>query len=128
MGAHLSRSKRMHSTHADKIDSPVLPESATEERESGVDMTGIHKRAPRSRGEDTRPVTLVVYGWSSVEPGTLAWPFPTLQAALDAARTMKNATQWAVVSGTQRFVDVDDARANGRVLVETLPGDLLRLG
>jgi hypothetical protein len=75
---------------------------------------------------------LVVYGWSSVEPGTLSWTFRSLRAALDAAHAMKNATQWAVVAGArgadQVHVDIDDARAAGDVLMETLPTDWLKIG
>lgn len=121
MGAHLSRSKRMH-TAAD--DTQVLPGSlspAMDEPESSVQMTPHRQRSAEA-------VTLVVYGWSNVAPGTMAWPFPTLESALAAARTMKNATRWAVVSGTEPVLDVDDARATGRVLVETLPDEWLRLG
>src|SRR5262245_57950742 len=36
-------------------------------------------------------VTLVVYGWHNVEPGTLSWVFPSVSAAVAAARAMKNA-------------------------------------
>ena len=78
--------------------------------------------------QDAEPVTLVVYGWSSVEPGTLSWTFPSLRAALDAAHAMKNATQWAVVAGARTNVDVDDARTAGDVLMETLPTDWLKIG
>jgi hypothetical protein len=123
MGAHLSRSKRMP-TAAD--DTQVLHGSdspAMDEPESSVQMT-----RHRQGSGGAEPVTLVVYGWSNVAPGTMAWTFPTLQSALAAARTMKNATRWAVVSGTDPVLDVDDARATGRVLVETLPNEWLRLG
>jgi hypothetical protein len=88
------------------------------------------KRTPRL-GASPEPVTLVVYGWSSVEPGTLAWTFPSLRAALDAAHTMTNATQWAVVRGARAGhapVDVDGARAAGEVLMETLPSEWLKIG
>ncbi len=65
------------------------------------------------------PVTLVVYGWQSVEPGTLSWAFPSFGAALAAARTMKNAVRWAIVAGTPGDdVDVDVERAHGAVLAE----------
>jgi hypothetical protein len=62
-------------------------------------------------------VTLFVYGWESVEPGPLSWAFPSLRAALEAVRTMRNAVEWCIVSGRD-WVSVDAARAKGAVLVE----------
>jgi hypothetical protein len=67
------------------------------------------------------PVTLIVYGWKSVEPGTLAWVFPSVGAALTAARAMTNAVKWAIVAGSpsgDEMVDVATARASGAVLFE----------
>jgi hypothetical protein len=64
-------------------------------------------------------VTLVVYGWQSVEPGTLWWVFPSFGAALAAARAMTNAARWAIVAGSRGSeVDVAEERARGSVLVE----------
>lgn len=66
-------------------------------------------------------VTLVVYGWHNVEPGTLAWVFPSVGAAVAAARAMKNAVRWAIVAGKRdasEASDLDDARAHGAVLIE----------
>ena len=65
-------------------------------------------------------VTLVVYGWTAAEPGTLWWAFPSVAAALAAARAMKNAVLWAIVEGPPRgaIVDLATARAAGSVLVE----------
>ena len=75
-------------------------------------------------------VTLVVYGWQNVEPGTLSWVFPSVGAAVAAARAMKNAVRWAIVAGRRENdadqVDdgeaqndaLDEARANGAVLIE----------
>jgi len=62
-------------------------------------------------------VTLVVYGWHNVEPGTLSWVFPNVRTAIGAANTMKNAVQWAIVKG-DRAVDVDSARRDGSIVVE----------
>lgn len=62
-------------------------------------------------------VTLFVYGWENVEPGPLSWAFPSLRAALDAVRTMRNAVEWCIVSGIE-WASIDAARANGAVLVE----------
>lgn len=65
-------------------------------------------------------VTLVVYGWTAAEPGTLWWSFPSVGAALAAAHAMKNAVLWAIVEGPPRgaIVDISTARAAGSVLVE----------
>lgn len=67
-------------------------------------------------------VTLVVYGWNNAEPGTLAWVFPSLAAAMVAVRAMRNAVRWAILAGHRESedVDVDGARANGLVLAEAL--------
>jgi hypothetical protein len=65
-------------------------------------------------------VTLIVYGWKIVEPGTLWWVFPSVAAALAAAHAMTNAVKWAIVQGPPRgaIVDIARARAAGAVLVE----------
>jgi hypothetical protein len=71
---------------------------------------------PRSTG-----VTLVIYGWHESQPGTLAWAFPTLRAALHAVRAMRNAIGWLIVEGKRAFdgeVDVEAVRRGCRVLVE----------
>jgi hypothetical protein len=62
-------------------------------------------------------VTLFVYGWESVEPGPLSWAFPSLRAALDAVKTMRNAVEWCIVAGSE-WATVDAARAKGAVLIE----------
>jgi hypothetical protein len=69
----------------------------------------------------TAAVTLVVYGWRESEPGTLAWVFPSVRAALRAVRAMRNAIAWLVVEGTRALdgdVDVDALRRAGAVLIE----------
>jgi hypothetical protein len=65
-------------------------------------------------------VTLIVYGWKMVEPGTLWWVFPSVSTALAAARAMTNAVKWAIVQGPPKgaIVDIGRARAAGSVLVE----------
>ncbi len=69
-------------------------------------------------------VVLVVYGWKSVQPGTLSWVFPSLAAAVHAAQTMTNAVRWAVIAGSSARASKDAAfdlgklRAAGGVLVE----------
>jgi hypothetical protein len=72
-------------------------------------------RSPR------RGVTLVIYGWYDAQPGTLAWVFPSLRAALSAVRALRNAIGWLIVEGKSTLdgeVDVDALRRAGRVLVE----------
>jgi hypothetical protein len=64
-------------------------------------------------------VTLFVYGWHNVEPGPLSWAFPSLRAALDAVRTMRNAVQWSIVAGRSHLT-IDEARQHGTVLIEQL--------
>jgi hypothetical protein len=58
---------------------------------------------------DAGEVTLVVYGWHNVQPGTLSWVFPSFDAAIRAARALRNATQWAIMGGSD---------ATGRILAE----------
>lgn len=68
-------------------------------------------------------VTLVVYEWQNAEPGTLSWQFPTLPAAVAAARAMRNAVRWAVVAGSEPNLGV--ARAHGLILAEAESGPQL---
>ncbi len=69
-------------------------------------------------------VILVVYGWKSVQPGTLSWVFPSVTAAAHAAHTMTNAVKWAIVRGSAARASSDAApdlakmRAAGGVLLE----------
>jgi hypothetical protein len=66
-------------------------------------------------------VTLVVYGWHESQPGTLAWPFPSLGAALRGVHALRNAVCWLIVDGHCIFdenVDVDALRRAGGVLLE----------
>jgi hypothetical protein len=66
-----------------------------------------------------RGVTLYVYGWHNVEPGPLSWAFPSLRAALDAVRTMRNAVQWCIIAGAE-WTSIEAARAEGSILIEQL--------
>lgn len=69
----------------------------------------------------SKAVTLVVYGWRESEPGTLAWVFPSVRAALRAVRAMRNAVGWLVIEGVRAFegeVDLFVLRSGGGVLVE----------
>jgi hypothetical protein len=70
-------------------------------------------------------VTLVIYGWRESQPGTLAWVFPSLRAALRAVHVMRNAIGWLIVEGRRAFhgeVDVEALRRAGSVLVERPTG------
>jgi hypothetical protein len=75
---------------------------------------------PRKRASD--PVTLVIYGWHESQPGTLAWVFPSMRAALQAVRAMRNAVRWLILKGGLPFdgdaVDVEALRRAGGVLLE----------
>jgi hypothetical protein len=69
-----------------------------------------------------KAVTLVIYGWHESEPGTLAWVFPSVRAALRAVRAMRNAIAWLIVEGRRGFdgdVDLEALRRAGAVLVES---------
>lgn len=74
---------------------------------------------PEAEAAANAGVTLFVYGWYSVQPGPLSWVFPSVRAALDAVRTMRNAVQWCICAG-DAWSDVDAARAEGAVLIEQL--------
>jgi hypothetical protein len=65
-----------------------------------------------------REVSLIVYGWHNVQPGPLSWVFPSVRAALTAAKAMRNAVCWAIVTGRQSATALDEARATGRVILE----------
>lgn len=64
-------------------------------------------------------VTLVVYRWQNAQPGTLSWVFPSLEAALRAARALKNAVGWAILKGREAL-EVDAARGLGLVMAEAI--------
>lgn len=83
--------------------------------------TSFRQFRARMRGAQRQAVTLVVYGWRESEPGTLAWVFPSVRAALRAVRALRNAIGWLIVRGKQAFdgdVDVVALRRAGAVLVE----------
>ncbi len=72
---------------------------------------------------ETQHVTLVVYGWLGSEPGPMAWVFPSLRAARDAVRALRNAARWLIVTGERASeillrLDVPMLRNNGLVLAE----------
>lgn len=88
---------------------------ATEFLQSGTFPAAARRPMPTLASE----VTLVVYGWENVQPGTLAWVFPSLKSAIAAARAMRNAVRWIIVAG-QEAVDLATARSGGFVLAESL--------
>jgi hypothetical protein len=86
-----------------------------------IDLPGYASSPAGPAKVDTRAieeVTLIVYGWENVQPGTLSWVFPSLRSALAAVRAMRNAVRWAVLDGVEADEDVESARESGRVLVE----------
>jgi hypothetical protein len=140
------RSKK-HATEAGAVASEDSVEltsvrSLQEGQNGGSGVYVVERDAPlagKPRAQKARKVmnpllqhvTLVVYGWKSVEPGTLSWVFPSVGAAVAAARAMKNAVRWAIVAGrrsseaedeaeeTKDANDaLDEARAKGAVLIE----------
>ena len=84
-------------------------------------LTSRMPRMPRRRVSD--PVTLVIYGWHESQPGTLAWVFPSMRAAQQAVRAMRNAVRWVILKGGLALdgdaaVDVEALRRAGGVLLE----------
>ncbi len=85
-------------------------------RRAGELPAGDLAEAAAAAAAAAEGVTLFVYGWENVEPGPLSWAFPSLQTALLAVRTMRNAVEWCIVAG--REPSVDAARAKGAILIE----------
>jgi hypothetical protein len=114
-----ARPERM--TESLQTEDPVAdPHGADAEDASDVFVCRRSTPAPpEAVAAAAEGVTLFVYGWYSVEPGPLSWVFPSVRAALDAVRTMRNAVQWCICSGRD-WTDVDDAREKGAVLIEQL--------
>ena len=86
-------------------------------------QTSFGRFRARMQGAQRDAVTLVVYGWRDSEPGTLAWVFPSVRAALRAVRALRNAMGWLIVRGRRAIegdVDVAELRRAGTVLVEHL--------
>jgi hypothetical protein len=87
---------------AQAIPMPILAEIDV------VTESGTYPAADRA-DDPAHEVTLVVYGWQNVQPGTLSWVFPSFSAAMKAANALRNATQWAILDGSD---------ASGPVLAE----------
>jgi len=75
--------------------------------------------APSRSLERQRKVTLCIYGWQNVQPGTLSWVFPNLETAVRAAQTMRNALEWVVLDGPVPHTEIDWARRKGHVLASS---------
>ncbi|MCL2448936.1 MAG: hypothetical protein FWD17_08320 [Polyangiaceae bacterium] len=85
--------------------------------------THMGKTSKAAKKRSTSPVTLIIYGWYESQPGTLAWVFPSLSAALRAVRAMRNAVRWLIVRGRRVAtgdveIDIDALRRAGSVLME----------
>ncbi len=83
--------------------------------------THLRRLASRMTKKTPGAVTLVIYGWAESQPGTLAWVFPSVRAALRAVRAMRNALRWVILKGREAFegeVDIDALRQSGRILLE----------
>ena len=83
--------------------------------------TSFRQFRARMRSVQRQSVTLVVYGWQGNDPGTLAWVFPSLRAALRAVRALRNAIGWLIIQGKRAVesdADVAALRRAGAVLVE----------
>jgi hypothetical protein len=83
----------------------------------------MDKTMKPAKRRSSAPVTLVIYEWYESQPGTLAWVFPSLSAALRAVHAMRNAVRWLIVRGRQVAddeveIDVDALRRAGGVLIE----------
>lgn len=94
-------------------DVPRAPES------SDICVSPRHETEAEDARAAAATVTLFVYGWHQVQPGALSWVFPSVRAALDAVRTMRNAMEWCICSG-ESWEDIESARASGAVLIEQL--------
>lgn len=82
-------------------------------------QSGTFRAAPRAPMPTlSSEVTLVVYGWENVQPGTLAWVFPSLKSAIAAVNAMRNAVRWVIVAG-QEALDLASARSSGFILAES---------
>ena len=85
--------------------------------------TSFRQFRAKMQSAQRQAVTLVVYGWQGNDPGTLAWVFPSVRAALRAVRALRNAIGWLIIRGKRAIegdVDVAALRRAGFVLVEHL--------
>ena len=107
-------------TEVASLTPPMAPEEShadAADREDASDVFVCKREAPAPSVEVDPSVTLIVTGWHNVEPGPLAWAFPSMRSALDAVQKMKNAVEWSIVLGRD-YASVEEARALGAVLIE----------
>ena len=79
----------------------------------------LRRLASRMATKTMGAVTLVIYGWSESQPGTLAWVFPSLRRRCAPYAHEKRAPLGH--QGRQVFegdVDIDAVRRSGRILME----------
>ena len=97
----------------------LTPPMAHEREESRADRDDVSDVCvcKREAVAEDPSVTLIVTGWHNVEPGPLAWAFPSMRSALEAVKKMKNAVEWSIVLGRD-YATVDEARALGALLIE----------
>jgi hypothetical protein len=100
-----------------EVESLTPPMEESPADRDDVSDVFVCKRQPEIVPESDPSVTLIVTGWHNVEPGPLAWAFPSMRAALDAVKKMKNAIEWTIVLGRD-YASVDDARERGAILIE----------
>ncbi len=103
MGVEMAKRVGMQSLKRRLV--PAMERAAASIVQDLTSESGTYPVAQRDAGE----VTLVVYGWHNVQPGTLSWVFPSFDAAMKAASALRNATQWAIMGGRD---------ASGAVLAE----------
>ena len=99
----------------------VEHEPASKRSRMATATASVQEKAKKAMNPLLEQVTLVVYGWYDSQPGTLAWVFPSVRAALRAARVLRNAVRWVVVEGKRVFdaeLDVDALRRAGWILVD----------
>jgi hypothetical protein len=103
----------------ESLTPPLTVDENPADREDASDVFVCKREAPAPvAAESADPsVTLIVTGWHNVQPGPLAWAFPSMRAALDAVKKMRNAVEWSIVLGRD-YATVDEARALGAVLIE----------
>lgn len=99
------------------VESLAPPRTAEESPADREDASDVFVCKREAAAEPDPSVTLIVTGWHNVEPGPLAWPFPSMRSALDAVQKMKNAVEWTIVLGRD-YASVEEARALGAVLIE----------
>lgn len=103
------------------LTAPLAIEASPADRDDASDVFVCKRESATAVVEDEPAadpsVTLIVTGWHNVQPGPLAWAFPSMRAALDAVQRMKNAIEWSIVLGRD-YASVDEARALGAVLIE----------